>query len=90
MEEHGGGAEERLRSYEESMRRLRNLRIPDLTSMWIEYDKASDTLYINFGKGEAEETVMVDDDTIAFISGDTLIGIAVQNASKRLGIEPPY
>ena len=81
--------EERLREFEEAVSRLSDLKVPDLREMWLEYDKVSDTLYIHFGKEEAEETIMVDDDLIAYVTGNRLVGIAVLNASKKLGLEQP-
>lgn len=81
--------EERFREFEEAVSRLSDLKVPDLREMWLEYDKVSDTLYIHFGKEEAEETIMVDDDLIAYVTGNRLVGIAVLNASKKLGLEQP-
>ncbi len=81
--------EERLREFEEAVGKLSDLKVPDLREMWLEYDKVSDTLYIHFGKEEAEETIMVDDDLIAYVTGNRLVGIAVLNASKKLGLEQP-
>lgn len=81
--------EERLRDFEEAVGRLSGLRVPGLREMWLEYDKVSDTLYIHFGKEEAEESIMVEDDIIAYVTGDRLLGIAVLNASKKLGLEQP-
>lgn len=79
--------EERLREFEEAVERLRDLRVPDLRGLWVEYDRVSDTLYIHFGKEEAEETIMVDDDLIAYVTGNRLVGIAILDASKKLGID---
>jgi uncharacterized protein YuzE len=81
--------EERLREFEEAVGRLSDLKVPDLRELWLEYDRVSDTLYIHFGKEEAEETIMVDDDLIAYVTGNRLVGIAVLNASKKLGLEQP-
>ncbi|MFP3171831.1 MAG: DUF2283 domain-containing protein [Acidilobus sp.] len=64
----------------------RHLTIKDINSLWIEYDKQSDTLYIGFGEGEAEESFMLDDGTIVNVSDDELISIVIQNASERLNL----
>jgi uncharacterized protein YuzE len=64
----------------------RRLTIKDINSLWIEYDKQSDTLYIGFGEGEAEESFMLDDGTIVNVSDDELISIVIQNASERLNL----
>ncbi len=81
--------EERLREFEEAVGRLSDLKVPDLRELWLEYDRVSDTLYIHFGKEEAEETIMVDDNLIAYVTGNRLVGVAVLNASKKLGLEQP-
>ena len=86
----GEEARRRLEEYEEALRRAENLRVPGLKNLWLEYDKNTDTLYIHFSKEEAEETIMIDDDTAVYVAGDRLVGIAIYNASKRLGIEQPY
>ncbi len=86
-ESRGEEAKRRLEEYEAALERAENLKVPSVKNLWVEYDRHTDTLYIHFSKEEAEETIMVDDDTAIYVTGDKLLGIALYNASKRLGIE---
>ena len=73
-------------SYEEALkRRLRELRV-DASGLWIEYERQTDTLYINFGKEEPDETIMLEDDTIIGVRGDRLVSIVVQDFGRRVGL----
>ncbi len=81
-----GEPEERAREYEEALEKLDNLRIASLREVWIEYDKQNDILYINFGKEEPDESIMVDDDIIVSIREDKIVGISIYNFSRRAGI----
>ncbi len=76
-----------MREYEEAMEKVKELRLGDVTSMWIEYDRRNDILYIGFGREDAEESIMVDDDIVVGISGDRVIGITVFNFSKKVGMD---
>ncbi len=78
--------EERLREYEESIEKLENLKIGSLRDLWIEYDKQSDILYILFGKEEPDESIMLDDDVIVNIKDDKIVGIIIQEFSRRAGL----
>ncbi len=79
-------ADERAREFEEAMEKLDNLRIASLREIWIEYDKQNDILYINFGKEEPDESIMVDDDIIVSIRGDRIVGISIYNFSRRANL----
>ena len=83
----GGEPEERLRDYEEGMARARRLVVEDIDKLWIEYDKHNDILYINFGTEEADESVMIDDDVIVRMREGKLVGIVINNFSRRAGID---
>jgi len=76
-------AKSRLEDYEESVRKLRDLRVGNVEELWIEYDKQNDILYIYFGREEADESIMLDDDTVILISEDRLVGIIISNFSQR-------
>lgn len=78
--------EDRLREFESAVKRLRDLRIASLEEMWIEYDKQNDILYINFGKEEPDESIMLEDNVEVSIKGDRIVGIAVYEFSKRVGL----
>lgn len=79
--------EERAREYEESMRRARRVVVEDIEKLWIEYDKHNDILYINFGLEDADESIMLDNDVIIRLRGDKLVGIVINEFSKRAGID---
>ncbi len=79
----GEEIEGRLKEYEESLRRLSSLKIENINDMWIEYDKQMDILYIYFGKEEAEESLMLENDVIVLINKDKLIGIIINNFAQK-------
>ncbi len=62
------------------------LTIEDVKSMWIEYDRQSDTLYIGFGSEESEESYLLDNGVIVNYKGDKLISIVIEDLSRRLGL----
>lgn len=78
--------EDRLREFESAVKRLRDLRIASLEELWIEYDKQNDILYINFGKEEPDESIMLEDNVEVSIRGDRIVGIAIYEFSKRVGL----
>ncbi len=79
--------EERARDYEEGMRRARRVVVEDLEKLWIEYDKHNDILYINFGLEDADESIMLDNDVIIRLREGKLVGIVINEFSKRAGID---
>lgn len=78
--------DERARDYEEALNRLKELRVGDLTKMWIEYDKQNDILYLIFGDEEPDESIMLDDDIVLSLKGGKLVGISIYNFSRRANI----
>jgi len=78
--------EDRSRDYEEALARLENLRVGNLRELWLEYDKQNDILYINFGRDEPDEEIMLDDDVIVALSGDKIVSISIYNFSRRVGL----
>ncbi len=80
-------AEDRLREFEEAMERVKDLKLGDVTKMWIDYDRQNDILYIGFGREDAEESIMVDDDIVVGISNGRVVGITIFNFAKRIGLE---
>ncbi|MEB3787760.1 MAG: DUF2283 domain-containing protein [Desulfurococcales archaeon] len=79
---------EEARDYEAEIReRIRDLKIGDVSSMWIDYDKQNDILYIGFGREEAEESILLDDDIVVAIRGDRIVGITVMDFAKRVGLK---
>ncbi|MGC9071979.1 MAG: DUF2283 domain-containing protein [Acidilobus sp.] len=64
----------------------RRLVIEDPGSIWVEYDKQSDTLYIGFGKEEAEESLLLENGIIVNYKGDKLLSLIIQGLSERLGL----
>jgi len=79
-------AEDRAREFEEAMEKLENLRVASIRELWIEYDKQNDILYINFGREEPDESIMLDDDVIVSLRGDKIVGISIYNFTRRAGI----
>lgn len=66
----------------------KELRIGDIHNIWLEYDKQTDILYINFGTDieDADESVMVDDDIIVRIKNGRVVSITIMNFSEKAGI----
>ncbi len=53
-------------------------------TMWVDYDKEADTLYLHFKKPNyADNSIMVDENTIVRYEKEKVIGITLLNASKR-------
>jgi len=78
--------DERAREFEEALNKLKELRVGDLTKMWIEYDKQNDILYLIFGDEEPDESIMLEDDIVLSLKGDKLVGISIYNFSRRANI----
>ena len=76
-------AKRRLEEYEKSLDKLRELKIRNINELWIEYDRQNDILYISFGREEADESIMLDEDIVVLIRGETLVGIVINNFSQR-------
>ena len=76
-------AKRRLEEYEKSLDKLRELKIRNISELWIEYDRQNDILYISFGREEADESIMLDEDIVVLIRGETLVGIVINNFSQR-------
>jgi uncharacterized protein YuzE len=54
------------------------------TRIWTDYDKEADVLYINFKKpSHADDSEIMDDDVIIRYEKGNIIGITINNASKR-------
>ena len=59
------------------------LRLP-AQSMWIDYDKEADVLYMSFRKPQkATRTIELDDDILVRKAGRTIVGVTILNASTR-------
>jgi uncharacterized protein YuzE len=53
------------------------------SSVWIDYDKDVDVLYISFEKPQkADDSIMGDDGKIYHYRSERIVGITVPNASK--------
>ncbi len=79
-------ADDRLREYEESLSKVDQLPVASIKEMWIEYDKQNDILYINFGREEAEESIMLDNDVVVGIKDGRIVSITVFDFSRRVGL----
>ncbi len=60
--------------------------VVDVSSMWVEYDRNTDTLYINFEDGEPEESVLISDNIIVNSKGGRLLSIVVTEFSRHTGL----
>ncbi len=78
--------EDRLKEYEEALEKVTELKIANIKQLWIEYDKQNDILYINFGKEEPDESIMVEDDIVVGVKDDKIVGITIFDFSKRAGL----
>ncbi|HWQ17032.1 MAG TPA: DUF2283 domain-containing protein [Sulfolobales archaeon] len=67
----------------------REFIVSDLEDIWLEYDRSSDILYINFGDDveDIDEALLVGEDIVARIKGGRLVSITINNFSKKAGIE---
>jgi len=67
----------------------REFIVSDLEDMWLEYDRSSDILYINFGDDveDIDEALLVGEDIVVRIKGGRLVSITINNFSKKAGIE---
>ena len=53
-------------------------------TVWSDYDKEADTLYLHFKKpNHADRTDITDDEIIIRHEKDKIIGLTILNASKR-------
>ncbi len=75
--------EERLKDFERSLEKINNVVIEDLSKLWIEYDRQTDTLYLYFGKEEAEESLMLENDIIVLLRNKKLIGLIINDFGSR-------
>ncbi len=78
---------DRLEEFERAMEKVKELSIGDIKELWIDYDKHNDILYIGFGREEAEESIMVDDDIVVGLKGRNVVGITIFSFTRKAGIE---
>ena len=53
-------------------------------ALWLSYDSAADTLYVNFKKpSRATDSELTEEDVIVRYEGDEVIGFTVLHVSKR-------
>lgn len=70
---------------EEELSRVESYPVASLRDIWIEYDRMTDTLYINFSREEAEESMITEDNIIISISKGRIVGIAITEFKRRIG-----
>jgi len=65
------------------------LLIGDINSIWFEYDRQNDILYINFGYDieDADESFLTENDIAIRIKNGKVVSITVFDFSKRIGLE---
>ena len=67
-------------------RRQKKYYISDIESIWLEYDRNTDTLYIYFADKnvEPEEAILVGDNIIVGLKGDEILSITVNEFKNRI------
>ncbi len=72
-----------MSEFEKILSRITSYPLANVEDIWIEYDGSSDTLYIVFGKEEAEESILVGDNIVINISQGKIVGITILEFKKR-------
>ncbi|MCC6060745.1 MAG: DUF2283 domain-containing protein [Acidilobaceae archaeon] len=72
-----------MSEFEEAKDRITSYPLASIEDVWVEYDRSSDTLHILFGKEEAEESILVDDNIIINVSKGRIIGITITEFKRR-------
>lgn len=61
--------------------------LDELEKAFVQYDEASDTLYINLSDEEPDETVLLENDIVVRIRNGRIIGLTILNLSRRFRSE---
>ena len=64
----------------------KEFKLRNVDSLWVEYDRQNDILYLNFGMEDADESFMVDEDIAVSIKSGYIVGIMIMNFSRRAGL----
>ena len=72
-----------MSGFEEARERIASYPLASIEDVWVEYDRSSDTLHILFGKEEAEESILVDDNIIINVSRGRIVGITIAELRRR-------
>jgi len=72
-----------MNGFEEAVSRASSYPLASVEDAWVEYEGSSDTLYIIFGKEEAEESILVGDNIVINISGGRVVGITILEFRRR-------
>ncbi len=67
----------------------RELLIGDIEHIWLEYDKQSDILYINFGYDveDADESILTENDIVIRIKDGKVVSLTIFDFSRKVGLE---
>ncbi|HDD26229.1 MAG TPA: DUF2283 domain-containing protein, partial [Acidilobales archaeon] len=67
----------------------RELLISDIEHIWLEYDKQSDILYINFGYDveDADESILTENDIVIRIKDGKVVSLTIFDFSRKVGLE---
>lgn len=49
---------------------------------WVDYDEATDTLYVSFRKPQCANDSVMEDDFVYHYSNDELVGVTILNAKQ--------
>lgn len=69
---------------EEELERVESYPLASLKDIWVKYDRMTDTLYINFGREEAEESIITEDNIVISVSRGRIVGIAIPEFRRRI------
>ncbi len=69
------------------MKRVYTVDLDELEKAFVQYDEASDTLYINLSDEEPDETVLLENDIVVRIRNGRIIGLTILNLSRRFRSE---
>ncbi len=72
-----------MSEFEEALDKIRSYPLASIEDVWVGYDRSSDTLYIVFGREEAEESILVGDNIVINVSKGRVVGITIMEFKKR-------
>lgn len=57
--------------------------------IWLEYDKQTDILYINFGYDveDADESILTESNVVVRIKNNRVVSLTIFDFSKKVGID---
>jgi len=73
----------------EGVDKIKSLLIGDVEHIWLEYDKQTDILYINFGYDieDADESILTESNVVVRIKNNRVVSLTIFDFSKKVGID---